>query len=340
MNKTLIAAAVSTALMAPVAAQADATLYGRIHQGIQLTSSEGGESTTDFIGIGSRFGIKASSDLGNGMTASAHYEFGTTSDRNNHGSNAVSNADPVDGSLWSADSSGITNRIATVGLSGAFGSINLGNQWSAWYNKVGVHVDPTFWVGGSHHIGPFRTANTIKYSNSFGPVSFEVDARLDDTDAKGKLDPDDPLAQIPDGKGDEGGDGFALAASIAVSDNITLAAGIDNTTDGADLSGAAIQVSLGNYWASIAQQSSKPDGGGAEPSVTQLWAGGSFGDTAVMLGTGRADDDAGGNPSDVTLGVYHDMGGGFKLLYEGNKEDSDGAGSDKTIHLFGVRLDF
>ena len=105
MNKTLIAAAVSAALMAPVAAQAEedeksVTLYGRIHQGIQLISSEGGESTTDFIGIGSRFGIKASSDLGNGMTASAHYEFGTTSDRNNHGSNAVTEADRWVAMVW------------------------------------------------------------------------------------------------------------------------------------------------------------------------------------------------------------------------------------------------
>ena len=75
MNKTLIAAAVSAALMAPVAAQADVTLYGRIHQGIKIVNPEMGDSTSDFIGVGSRFGIKASSDLGNGLTASAQYEF-------------------------------------------------------------------------------------------------------------------------------------------------------------------------------------------------------------------------------------------------------------------------
>ncbi len=37
MNKTLIAAAVSAALMAPVAAQADVTVYGRIHNGIAIS---------------------------------------------------------------------------------------------------------------------------------------------------------------------------------------------------------------------------------------------------------------------------------------------------------------
>ncbi len=305
MKKTLIATAVSAALMAPVAAQADVTVYGRVHQGIKIVNPEVEDSTTDFVNVGSRFGIKASSDLGNGMTASAHYEFTTDSDKKG---------------------AGVTDtRIATVGVSGGFGSINLGNQWSAWYNKVGVHVDPTFAVGGAHHIGPFRTANTIKYSNSFGPVSFELDARLDDT-------------------GKEGGDGHAAAASIAVNDNITLAAGVDNTKDGDSLTGGAIQVSVGNYWASIAQQSRDPDNDAdPEPSTTQVWVGGSFGNTSAMLGTGQHDDDTGsmnGEPSDITLGIYHNMGGGLKLLYEGHKADSDGAGSDKTAHLFGIRLDF
>jgi len=305
MKKTIIATAVSAALMAPVAAQADVTVYGRVHQGIKLVNPEMGDSTTDFVNVGSRFGIKASSDVGNGMTASAHYEFTTSSD---------------------VPGAGVANtRIATVGVSGGFGSVTLGNQWSAWYNKVGVHVDPTFAVGGAHHIGPFRTPNTIKYANSFGPVSMELDVRLDDSM-------------------DGSGDGNALAASIAVNDNITIAAGVDNTTDGDSLTGAGIQVSMGNYWASVAQQSKDPDADNApEPSTTQLWVGGSFGNTSAMIGTGSHDDDTGmmgGEPSDLTLGVYHNLGGGLKLLYEGHSADSDGMGSDKTTHLFGIRLDF
>ena len=314
MNKTLIAAAVSAALLAPVAAQAEedeksVTLYGRVHQGIHINNPEVGDSTTNFIGVSSRFGIKASSELGNGMTASAQYEFATSSD---------------------APGSGVVKtRVATVGLSGAFGSVNLGNQWGAYYNQVGVHVDPTFWVGGAKYYlsdGPLRTPNTIKYSNSFGPVSLEVDARLDDSGA-------------------QGGDGHAAAVSIAVNDNITLAAGVDNTKDGNSITGAAIQVSLGNYWASIAQHSVNPEGDGADPSTTQIWVGGSFGDTAAMLGRGQGNKDAGNemagdDPSDVTLGVYHNLGGGFKLLYEGHRVDSDGAGGDKTEHLLGIRLDF
>ncbi len=303
MKKTLIATAVSAALMAPVAAQADVTVYGRVHQGIKLVNPEVGDSTTDFVGIGSRFGIKASSDLGNGMTASAHYEFATSSD--------------------TAGSGVASTRIATVGVSGAMGSITLGNQWSAWYNKVGVHVDPTFAVGGAYHIGPFRTANTIKYANSFGPISFEVDSRLD--------------------SGSDGGDGYGIGANLALNDNISLAIGT-NDTETSTQTGAAVQVSFGNYWASIAQQSNDPDAGEADPSTTQFWAGGSFGNTSAMIGMGSRDNDmgdgAGNDPGDVTLGVYHNLGGGLKLLYEGHSNDSDDMGKDKTTHLFGIRLDF
>ena len=170
-----------------------------------------------------------------------------------------------------------------------------------------MHVDPTFYVGGSHHIGPFRTPNTISYSNSFGPVSIQADTRID--------------------SGGDGGDGNAVGASIAINDNIKIAAAIDDS-DAGSLTGLAAQVSMGNYWASIAQQSSNPEGDGADPSTVQLWVGGSWGNTSAMLGTGSHDDDAGGEPSDVTLGVYHDMGGGFKLLFESNSKDTDGALND------------
>ena len=83
--------------------------------------------------------------------------------------------------------------------------------------------------------------------------------------------------------------GHAAAISVAVNDNITVAAGVDNIKDGVDHTGAAIQVSLGNYWASIASHKADPHGDGPEPSTTQLWVGGSFGNTSAMLGTGRSD---------------------------------------------------
>jgi predicted porin len=317
MNKTLIAAAVSAALMAPVAAQADVTLYGRVHQGIQIVNPAMGDSTTDFVGIGSRFGIKASSDLGNGLSASARYEFGVISDQDKNDDNV------------SIDKT----RIATVGLSGPFGSVNLGNQWGAYYNIAGVYMDPTFNVGWRLYSsvvgGPYRSANTIKYSNSFGPVSIELDSRIDDSDD---------------------GDGFAVGANFALTDNLSIAIATDDDNT-STVTGAHIKASFGNYWASIASQKNDKNNSDADPSSTHIWVGGSFGEnTSVFLGSGSADrggSGPGNDPSEIILGIYHSLGGGLGLLYEGISYDADdypggdsGTTTDWSSHLFGIRLDF
>ena len=188
MNKKLIAAAVSAAVVIPVTASAEVTVYGRIDNGIQV-ADDGTNSTTDMVTGGSRFGFKASSDLGNGLTASGRYEFGTTTDEKK-------------------DAAGLNLRLGVVSLSGSFGSISLGNQWSSFFNTVGTHIDPTRYHGGAGTgILPYRTANTIKYANSVGPLSLELDLRTDDAGS---------------------GDGAGLGISVAVNDNLTLAAAFDS----------------------------------------------------------------------------------------------------------------
>ena len=307
MNKTLIAAAVSAALMAPVAAQADVTVYGRIHNGIAINDTDGSVgSSTDLNGAGGRFGFKASSDLGNGLTASAQYEFSTSTDKPGSGVGST--------------------RVATVGLSGGFGSVNLGNQWGAYYNNA-AYLDPTYTSPGIlyyDHSGPLRTANTIAYSNSFGAVSIQLDSRVNDSDADNR-------------------DGFAAGATVAVNDMISVSGAIDDSR-GVSLTALQGVVSFGDYWLALARHSVNPDGEGADPSLNQIWVGGSMGSTSAMLGLGRGDSDggdvAGNDPSGVTLGVYHDMGGGLTLMYEGGTRDNDGAGGDTTDHWLGMMLNF
>ncbi|MGI9311808.1 MAG: porin [bacterium] len=203
MNKKLIAAAVSAAVVAPVASQADITVYGRVNNAIDLddlSDAPGADSTTDVSGVVSRFGLKGNADIGNGLTAHGHYEFWTTSDKEGPGVNDT--------------------RIATVGLSGAFGRVDVGNQWSAYFNTFGTLVSPTYSLGyylySSVGGGPFRASNTIKYSNSFGPLSAQLDIRLNESDEQS-----DVAEKI-------NGDGVGLGLSFAVNDNITIAAAFDS----------------------------------------------------------------------------------------------------------------
>ena len=191
MKKHLVAAAVSAAVMAPVGAQAEVTVYGRINNGITFNDPGGtAESTTDVSGFGSRFGFKASSDLGNGLTARGRYEFAANSDKK------------VDDTF---------TRIATVGLAGGFGAIDVGQQGAAFYGTLGY--DQSLWHGGIDGRPGSRSSNTIKYSNSVGPLNLTIDYRQNDSQEAGT----DVLA----------GNGGALGISIAVTDNITLALAYD-----------------------------------------------------------------------------------------------------------------
>ena len=80
MNKKLIAAAVSAAVIAPVAAQAESSFYARVNNAIDINDLSG-DGTTDVSGVSSRFGFKGNTDIGNGMTAHGRYEFSTSSDK-------------------------------------------------------------------------------------------------------------------------------------------------------------------------------------------------------------------------------------------------------------------
>ncbi len=181
--------------MMPVGAQAETTVYGSIRNVIEFADSgkAGEDSTTDVSTVGSRFGLKGSADIGNGLTARGHYEFGTTTDKKD---------------------TGLSNRIASVGVAGGFGSIDIGNQWSAFYNSTGVDMDPS-WTQGGGGDTPFRSSNTIKYGNSFGPLSLELDMRLN---GGGDEEGTDGLA----------GDGGGFGVRVAVTDNLTLGFAYDN----------------------------------------------------------------------------------------------------------------
>lgn len=189
MNKKLIALAVGGVVSAPVA-YADITAYGRINNAIDFSDGD-----TDISTVASRFGFKGSGDIGNGLTAFGRYEFSTGTDKEL----------PAVGDI----------RLAFVGLSGGFGSVSIGNQWSAFFNSVGTIVSPTFSLGAGSAT-PFRASNTIKYANSFGPVSLQVDVRLNDSEE------DNDVAESLNGNG------YGIGLTINPTDFFTLALAIDS----------------------------------------------------------------------------------------------------------------
>ena len=104
MKKSIIALAVAGALVAPLA-QADATLYGSLRLKVQSFDGDNELNVTD---NSSRIGIKGSTELFSGAKGIFQFE------------QAVSTEDGA-----------FTNgRLASVGITGDFGTVNAGRQWS------------------------------------------------------------------------------------------------------------------------------------------------------------------------------------------------------------------
>ena len=362
-----MAEVVSAAVMIPLGVQADVTVYGRINNAIELddkgmqpnkgkTALEDNDSTTDVSTIASRFGVKANSDLGNGLTAHGHYEFAT-------------NTDDAAGGITAT-------RIATAGLSGGFGRIDVGNQWGAFYNTVGVDIDPTWWIGPIAGATPGRSPNTIKYSNSVGPLALEADLRLsnsaENVNAKGT-----PVLS---------GSGGSIGVRVAATDNLTLAAAfdLDDQTDvvvtpkmdaksGVNKAGTALavipatkdvmglehtragvsgKVTLGQFWGALGWSSHEAENAAgvtqADKEFVAGYVGMSFSDSSSgWIGYSQSEEDKPNTPepSKITAGLYHNLGGGLQFWYEGASVDPDetinGREADNHVtHYIGIRYDF
>ena len=406
--------------MLPIGAHAEATVYGRVVNAIDFndTGKAGEDSTTDVSTVGSRFGLKGSSDIGNGLTARGHFEFGLATDKK---------------------ANGLSNRIASVGVAGGFGSIDVGNQWSAFYNSTGVDMDPS-WTQGGGGDTPFRASNTIKYANAFGPLNLELDMRLN---GGGDEEGTEALA----------GDGGGFGVRVAVTDNLTLGFAYDNedrsdhvtpavygNTYEVDLSteqamvlgtkrtrlatdtttnngpysgytyageptydsmyclsdamltadkakftannaeaenpvniptldpaagtsenactvtaaktgteterlGVSAKLTMGQFYGIVAYGTKNVTDNGkeTESEYTQVWGGIHLSDsTSALIGFGQSETEGkDANPSAVTLAMYHNMGGGLQLFYEGISKDPDTAGMDNSSnHKAGIRFDF
>jgi predicted porin len=341
MSKTIIASAIAAAVTPTIAnAEIKTELYGRINNAINI-NDVGDDSTTNLFNVYSRLGAKIESELDNGMTAFGRYEFSTfTETEGSSGSGFLTGGGGID-----------DTRLGYVGLRGNFGEVKAGQTWSAFYDTVGTHIDPTaisaYFLYSSVVGGPYRVSNNIQYTNDLGPIHLEVDYRLADS-KDGNRGGDSNLNTEKLG----GQDGIGIGLSFAASDNLTLAVAIDTEEgtaggDDTDRTGLSARYTMGSSW--IAGGWHEVDSGGnSAASQTQVHVGTNFGDgLSAFAGYGSTSfDDDGPEPTAVTAGVAYRMGGGFRIWYElADVSDAveDGATrglGDFTMHVLGARLDF
>ncbi|MDJ0806269.1 MAG: porin [Gammaproteobacteria bacterium] len=115
--KKVLSLAIAAAMVAPVVAMADATIYGKIRQSVDLVDDERtGDDEWQINDRVSRIGFKGSEDLGNGLKGVYKLEYGVKISTSTGGSNEFSG----DGTL--------SARNAYVGLAGGFGTVLVGRH--------------------------------------------------------------------------------------------------------------------------------------------------------------------------------------------------------------------
>ena len=154
MKKSFLALALMGAFSGAAFAQSSVTIYGIVDMGLVRDDNGAGAKTSLDSGIqnGSRLGFKGVEDLGSGLKANFVLEMGLKTD------------------TGASDQGGLAfGRQAYVGLSGDFGSVNLGRQKSVTYD-IGDTIDP-FHIGLAGDINRLfktstRTDNAVTYSTT------------------------------------------------------------------------------------------------------------------------------------------------------------------------------
>lgn len=130
----LIAAAATLCCAGAANAQSSVTIYGIVDAAVVITSNQAGGTKTA-VDAGqlatSRWGFKGTEDLGGGLKANFALESTLANDT---GAGGSSFGTPAQATMF--------DRISTVGLSGAFGSVDLGRQNMLGVGSVGL-ADPT-----------------------------------------------------------------------------------------------------------------------------------------------------------------------------------------------------
>ena len=126
MKKSFLVFALAGLLSLPSVVLAEASWYGSIRAGWQNDETQG------LANYGSRWGIKGSSEVSDGLAAVYQFE------------------DSID--VTNANATHPAGRLSYVGLSGGFGTITLGHIWKAGYNHFGGIVESLFGTAMLKHL--------------------------------------------------------------------------------------------------------------------------------------------------------------------------------------------
>jgi len=351
-KKTAIALAVAGAYGASLPAQAQETesgFYGFVNVSVDYAKEKNGGNPSNMflppnsdgdIHLGdqanSRFGFRGTTDLGNGMTAGARIEIGMGTSAFNRGSVRE------DAANWD-------KRLAWVDLSGAFGTLKLGNQWGTLYEYLGYNTFRSHGFGASmwyeatkelnYDTYGLRVSDAVEYTYGSGgygsdPFTFTAQGIFDQRN-------DDP------NMGDETLDAYTLAGA-ATFGNVTINAayyGENNPGGVAEPSlmgvGARFNVTDALLLSGTYMNVDRDVAGSDDVSTIDLHGEYDFGNgLSGMVGYGMSSDDDNGDLDMIFLQLNKNLGAGTDIYveFETNSRDVAGGGDpESTIVAVGMK---
>ncbi len=284
--KKLLVIAVATALIAPAAAMADTTLYGNLHASVG-TVDNGTTSDTVVESHASRFGVKGSTELDNGLSATYGLEYGID----------------LDGEATTS----LTSRNQFVGLKGGFGEVRVGkHDTPAKLATSGLDAFGDTYGAMEKIIATdgHRVNNAVAYITKAGPVGLAV-------------------AHSTSPLGDDAAASSTTAANTAMANysNGPIYAGLGYTT--IDNVGTDINLGLGykheaGHFANVVYETVEGDGAATDTAGfpagtatdTNVYVAGGFktGAATLKAGYGSGDRDTGGEETMTNVGVDYSLG--------------------------------
>ncbi len=292
---------------------AEATVYASIRQALVYTKTDvAGTSSvqriTDLEAVDgeSRVGLQGNQQLGE-ITGFGRLEWGIDA---------------------TTQSSSPETRLGYAGISGEFGTLSFGSQWSAWDTFVGdEHTN--FVNEGAWHNGARRNGSTLKYAGQFGGLSLEADAVLIGTavatsttlaENEGVLD-EIQLAL-----------GYNFGAVTVQAGWVERDGGATGYQGGGSLVGGRITYDAGGTTVALAIAQDDDRFGGMEETLgVKLRAEYVSGPNLFRLVVTQADNKTAGNtPAGIAIGYQYDLSARARVALEMSSVDPDIAGLDAT----------
>ena len=331
MERKLIAVAVASAMGLPMAADAvDIDVSGHVNRALTIENQDGNPNDGDIqlkTGNGSetRFRMKGSEELDNGLTIGVNFEVGAGGDINNykHRDAFPASEDPDEpGNTKAVTGSDFRVRHANVSLSSAGGTVTFGQTGRASDSAPYADVGST-WIAGATNWcsygggGPACNAldrgrtELIKYdSPALGPASISA--------SFGESDFWDVAANISGSAGDAG---YNLRVGYIGKEEVEAIM-------------ASASVTVGST--GVAAAWSNGDGEDKESQYVKLDHSYGDGSVAVYYKQGRTGDDEG---SLWGVGVAHSLGGGATAYAGYRIVDNDNA-EELGLVIAGMRVTF